>query len=190
MGRYGVARPWSGTTELDHGRGSMMFKSRMPVAGLTAIALACTTGALRAQGVAREGHLFGMDAAVPGSAFSATGECLHQLDPSGLSGEPDPVSRSPAFRPPTIPTTQERGSPSRILRSAGIGLVAGFALGWTLDHTVKKSVTCVGTSEVFYGCDATIPNMRYFYRVTIGALGTVSGALVGWLRWTSREAPH
>ena len=138
-------------------------------------------GALGAQEVAREEYRFGLEAAVPDSPFSAAGKSLHQLDPSRLSGEPDPGSRSLAIRPPTIPTTRERGSSSRILKSAGIGLVAGFALGSALDHTVKKTVTCVGTGEVSYGCDATIPNMRYFYRVTVGALGTVSGALVGWL---------
>ena len=157
----------------------MMFKSRVMVAGLAAIALACTAGALGAQEAAREGHQFGLDATVPGSPFSAAGKSLHQLDPSRLSGKPDPVSRSPlAFRPLTMPTPQERGSSSGILKSAGIGFAAGLALGWVLDHTVKKTVTCVGT----HGCDATIPNMHYFYRVTVGALGTVSGALVGWLR--------
>lgn len=159
-----------------------MVKSRVMVAGMTAIALAYTTGALGAQQVAREGHPFGLDAAVPIFPLLAAGKSPYQIDPSRLSGEPDLVSRSLAFRLQTMPPTRERGSSSRILKSTGIGLAAGFALGWVLDHNVKKTATCVGTGEVSYGCDATIPNMRYFYRVTVGALGTVSGALVGWLR--------
>jgi len=159
-----------------------MFKSRGMVAGLTALALAYTTGALGAQEVAREGHPIGLGAALPVSPLLAAGKSTHQLDPSRFSGEPDPESRSLAFRLPPVPTTQDHGSSSRILKSVGIGLVAGFALGWVLDHNVKKTVTCVGTDGVSHGCDATIPNMHYFYRVTVGALGTVSGALVVWLR--------
>ena len=110
----------------------MMVKSRVMVAGMTAIALAYTTGALGAQQVAREGHPFGLDAAVPIFPLLAAGKSPYQIDSSRLSGEPDLVSRSLAFRLQTMPPTQERGNSIRILKSTGIGLAAGFALGWVL----------------------------------------------------------
>ena len=140
--------------------------------GLIAVALVCTTSALRAQGIAQERDWLQPVAEVPGARHFVPEENRDQIALSQLLIEPSPVIRSLAYPPPALLTGEEDGTASRTLTGAAVGLVAGFTLGWLLDQTIDSGQNC----NLLGDCHE---NFRFIYRVVGSALGAVSGAWLG-----------
>ena len=167
-------------------QGLIVFRSLVTAACLIAVALACTTNTLRAQGIAQERGWFRLDAEVPGSLHPVPEEIGDQIAPSRLLMEPRPAFRSLAYPPPAMLAGQEGRTASRTLTYAAIGLVAGFTLEWVLDQAIDPGKNCNLLGE----CHESLFNSGSFYRVVGSALGAVYGAWAGSRGETLADSCH
>ena len=108
------------------------MKRRTEILGLVATAFLVSSFGVQAQVPSQEGVLFGVDPVDPiFTLFPATTDTnyLSQSTSDGSGPVLSPLAPGP------LPTAkrQGHGTWSRILIGAGIGLFAGFGLGWAID---------------------------------------------------------
>lgn len=153
------------------------------VLGLVTMACIVASGGVRAQvppegrsllGVDHEHLIFRLFPAAAGTNVRLR-STVQEAGPA-LSGVPS--------GPLAMPTRQERGTRTRILIGAGIGLFAGFGIGWLADDREEKHGCPVANMVSDDDCRLGFFESGYVWRTILSPLGAGLGALVASTDWS------
>ena len=153
------------------------MQRRSGVLGLVATACLLFAHGVQAQVSSQEGTLFGAHAEDSIFTLFPAITDTNQLSQSTLE-EPGPLLSPLTPRRLRVSKRQEHGAWSRVLIGAGIGLVAGFGLGWAIDAPEDCLLLYADS------CDLGVYASGYFWRVTLAPVGAGLGGLAGW--WFGR----
>ena len=157
------------------------MKSMAGVPGFAVAALLVSASGAEAQAPWAEATLFGADPGDPVFALLPPPARAGPLSRSTF-GEQGPVRSG--YAPGPLPIRRERGSWSRILVGAGIGLLVRFGIGWAVD--VPEDCP-VGHPAPGGDCDLGFYESGYFWHTTLAPAGAALGGLVGWWSGSPRD---